>query len=85
MPARAPSPAPADRPAGRPARRPTAPAGDAAPARRTRRNMNGYDLAPEVAELIRAVNAFKDRTGRAFPAWSELLQILRDLGYEKRR
>ncbi len=47
--------------------------------------MNGYDLAPEVAELIRAVNAFKDRTGRAFPAWSELLQILRDLGYEKRR
>ena len=34
-------------------------------------------------EFIRAINRFKERTGRAFPTWSEVLQILRDLGYEK--
>lgn len=43
-----------------------------------------YDLDEDTMEFIRAVGAFKERTGRAFPTWSEILQILRDLGYEKR-
>lgn len=42
-----------------------------------------YELDADTLELIRAVQAFKERTGRAFPSWSELLQILRDLGYRK--
>jgi hypothetical protein len=50
---------------------------------RRKRNINQYDLEAETLEFIRAINRFKERTGRAFPTWSEVLQILRDLGYEK--
>jgi hypothetical protein len=53
--------------------------------RRAPRNINGYELGADELELIHAVNAHKARTGRAFPTWSELLQIVRSLGYEKRR
>jgi hypothetical protein len=53
--------------------------------RRAPRNINGYDLGADELELIHAVNAHKARTGRAFPTWSELLLIVRALGYEKRR
>lgn len=52
---------------------------------RRARSMNAYELGPDELELIHAVNAHKARTGRAFPTWSELLHILRSLGYEKRR
>lgn len=52
---------------------------------RRARSMNAYELGADELELIHAVNAHKARTGRAFPTWSELLQILRSLGYEKRR
>jgi hypothetical protein len=51
---------------------------------RRARNINAYEMTPEVLELINAVNAHKSRTGRAFPTWSEMLQIIRSLGYEKR-
>ena len=44
-----------------------------------------YDLDADTLEFIHAVSAFKERTGAAFPAWSDILGILRDLGYEKRR
>jgi len=44
-----------------------------------------YDLDAETMEFINAVSAFKERTGAAFPTWSDILGILRDLGYEKRR
>lgn len=44
-----------------------------------------YDLDAETLEFIHAVSAFKERTGAAFPTWSDILGILRDLGYEKRR
>jgi hypothetical protein len=44
-----------------------------------------YDLDAETMEFIRAVGAFKARTGKAFPTWSEILGILRDLGWERRR
>ena len=50
---------------------------------RRKRSINQYDLEAETLEFIRAINRFKERTGRAFPTWSEVLQILRDLGYEK--
>ncbi len=43
-----------------------------------------YDLDAETMEFLTAVSAFKQRTGKAFPTWSEILTILRDLGYEKR-
>jgi hypothetical protein len=43
-----------------------------------------YDLDAETMEFISAVNAFKARSGKPFPTWSEILLILRSLGWEKR-
>jgi len=44
----------------------------------------GYDLDPATVEFIVAINQFKEQERKPFPSWSEVLQILRDLGYEKR-
>jgi hypothetical protein len=52
--------------------------------RRVKRSINQYDLGEDVLEFIGAVNRFKERSGRAFPTWSEVLEILKGLGYEKR-
>jgi hypothetical protein len=52
---------------------------------RRARSINQYDLADDELELIRAVNHHKERTGRPFPTWSEVLRILKELGYEKRK
>ena len=30
-----------------------------------------------------AMNEYKRWSGRMFPTWSEVLEVLRDLGYEK--
>jgi hypothetical protein len=51
--------------------------------RRTRTGPNSYELDDEEMVFIRAINAFKERTGRPFPTWSEVLGILRELGYSK--
>jgi hypothetical protein len=42
-----------------------------------------YDLDADTLEFIHAVNAFKAVSGKPFPTWSEILQIVRDLGYAK--
>lgn len=44
---------------------------------------NTYDLDEETFEFIAAVNRFKERTGRVFPSWSEILVIIKELGYRK--
>ena len=64
--------------------------------RRNRRKEKG--LAPEVAErarldeektnleileFIQAIDRFKRKTLKVFPSWSEVLEILRSLGYKK--
>ncbi len=36
-------------------------------------------------EFMMAMNDYKCRSGRMFPTWSEVLEVLRDLGYEKTR
>ncbi|MCB9829988.1 MAG: hypothetical protein H6806_09545, partial [Planctomycetes bacterium] len=41
-------------------------------AERRKRSINQYDLEAETLEFIRAINRFKERTGRAFPTWSEV-------------
>lgn len=43
---------------------------------------------PEVSDeealaLLRAIDAYKRRTGRPFPTWSEVLAIVKSLGYRK--
>ncbi len=51
--------------------------------RRTRRGPNQYELEQDELEFINAINRFKESSGRAFPTWSEVLGILKELGYEK--
>jgi hypothetical protein len=34
-------------------------------------------------EFMQAMHDYKQRSGRMFPTWSEVLEVLRDLGYEK--
>jgi hypothetical protein len=34
-------------------------------------------------EFMMAMNDYKHRSGRMFPTWSEVLEVLRGLGYEK--
>jgi hypothetical protein len=49
-----------------------------------RRGVNRYELSADEMEFVHAIQRWKERTGKAFPAWSEVLAILRSLGYEKR-
>lgn len=45
------------------------------------------DISPpvdEVTELARAIEQYKRERGRAFPTWSEVLEVVRGLGYAKR-
>jgi len=37
----------------------------------------------EALEFIKAIEKFKEEKGRSFPTWSEVLQILKSLGYKK--
>ena len=34
-------------------------------------------------EFLHAMQDYKKSSGRMFPTWSEVLEVLRDLGYEK--
>jgi hypothetical protein len=34
-------------------------------------------------EFMMAMNEYKHSSGRMFPTWSEVLEVLRSLGYEK--
>ena len=41
------------------------------------------DYTPEEIEFMRAMDEYKRKAGRQFPTWSEVLEVLRSLGYEK--
>jgi hypothetical protein len=41
------------------------------------------DYSDAELEFMLAMNAYKQRSGRMFPTWSEVLEVLRSLGYEK--
>ena len=43
----------------------------------------GLEVDPDVLELIAAIDEFKVEHGRPFPNWSEVLFVLRRLGYTK--
>lgn len=42
------------------------------------------DYTPEEIEFMKALEAYKRSSGRMFPTCSEILEVLRGLGYEKR-
>ena len=41
------------------------------------------EMPPEVPEFIQAIDDYKRLHNRPFPNWSEVLEVLRALGYEK--
>jgi hypothetical protein len=41
------------------------------------------DLTLEEIEFVRAVDRYKRKFNRPFPTWSEILAIVKDLGYTK--
>ena len=47
------------------------------------RHINEYPLAPAEMEFTNAINAYKQKHARPFPTWSEVLHVLRALGYCK--
>lgn len=38
----------------------------------------------DVLEFIQAIDEYKRTEGRPFPTWSEILDVVKDLGYERR-
>jgi len=41
------------------------------------------DYSPAELEFMFAMNQYKHQSGRLFPTWSEVLEVVRELGYEK--
>jgi hypothetical protein len=41
------------------------------------------DYSTAELEFMQAMQAYKKSSGRMFPTWSEVLEVLRALGYEK--
>jgi hypothetical protein len=43
------------------------------------------EMSPEVLEFIHAIDVYKRNTQRKFPNWSEILDIVKSLGYTRTR
>ena len=41
------------------------------------------DYSGEEIEFMRAMDDYKRKSGRMFPTWSEVLEVVRSLGYNK--
>jgi hypothetical protein len=53
------------------------------PAERSAGPVNPDSMSAEVIEFITAVDEYKRKRGRPFPSWSEILEIVKQLGYRK--
>ena len=51
--------------------------------RRRRNECNAANYEDDVLELIQAVDVYRRRCHRSFPPWSEVLAILKALGYRR--
>ena len=51
--------------------------------RARQRSINEYPLSGAELEFINAINAYKQAYGKPFPTWSEVLHVLKSLGYRK--
>lgn len=40
-------------------------------------------MQPDVLEFIQAIDDYKRHESRPFPSWSEILEIVKGLGYER--
>ena len=59
------------------------PANDAAP-KAKKSTVRPDEMSAEVIEFITAIDDYKRIYQRPFPSWSEVLEIVKDLGYEKK-
>ncbi|HBH52376.1 MAG TPA: hypothetical protein DDY91_10830 [Planctomycetaceae bacterium] len=41
------------------------------------------DYSADEVEFMNAMNRYRRRTGRNFPTWSEVLEVVRSLGYHR--
>jgi hypothetical protein len=41
------------------------------------------DYTDDEIEFMKAMDDYKRRAGRQFPTWSEVLEVIRDLGYRR--
>ncbi|MBA4030007.1 MAG: hypothetical protein C0478_03800 [Planctomyces sp.] len=41
------------------------------------------DYSGDEVEFMKAMDEYKRKSGRMFPTWSEVLEVVRDLGYTK--
>ena len=41
------------------------------------------EMPPEVLEFITAIDEYKRLHGRPFPTWSEVLEVVKTLGYSR--
>ena len=69
-------------------RRTAAPAAVTAPHRAARRRMIDpttceRDYGPDEVEFMQALDAYKRAHGRMFPTCSEILEVVRSIGYAK--
>ena len=48
-----------------------------------RSRTNATDISDDVLEFVRAIDDFKRENNKPFPTWTEILPIVRDLGYTK--
>jgi hypothetical protein len=71
----------AERRTGLDRRRPHLHYEDLTPHPRPERNINDYPLSTDEVEFINAINDYKQKFNRPFPTWSEVLHVLRTLGY----
>lgn len=46
-------------------------------------NSDADDASAEVFEFVRAIDAFKRAQGKPFPTWTEVLEVLKGLGYTR--
>ena len=71
----------AERRTGLERRRPHLHYDELTPHPRPDRNINDYPLSTDEVEFINAINDYKSKFDRPFPTWSEVLHILRTMGY----
>lgn len=48
-----------------------------------RRSAEEGEMTPEQFEFVQAVNEYKQVNGRPFPTWTEVLDIVKAIGYRK--
>ena len=51
--------------------------------RKVERRINEHPMTAEELEFIRAINDYKQQYNKPFPTWSEILHIVKSMGYSR--